>query len=221
MNSKAASLAATAGPVCLIGLVLFSGTPLNYDCALYLQCAQLILHGHLPYIDYVETNPPLVHYIHIVPVALAQWLGLNLAMTFQVIVLALVLYSSFLLFLIPSKSATGNRPNRFFLVGAWLGFSIFVYASGGFGQREHLFMLAYLPWFYCRIARYEDVPMPQSLSLPVGVLAGLFFLIKPQFLLLVLIVELWMLYRTRRASVLSAPEVILVAGITFMYGVHL
>ncbi len=225
MNPKVVNLfaliAAAGGAVCLIAIVFSGGTPLNHDCALFLQCAQLLLQGNVPYVDYVETNPPLVQYIHVVPVALAQWLGLNVAVTFQVFVLVLVLCSAAALFLVPLRSVSNRFSSRLFLVAAWLAFSIVVFASGGFGQREHLFILGYVPWLFCRLARHDNVSLPQRLSLPVGLIAGLFFLINPQYLLVVVAVELWLLYRTRRWSVLLAPEAAIVGGLALMYAAHL
>ena len=63
------------GAVCLTFVVLFSGMPLNHDCALLMQCGEMILDGSVPYIDYVELNSHMAHYIHIPPVLLSKALG--------------------------------------------------------------------------------------------------------------------------------------------------
>lgn len=211
---------AIVGTLCLIGLVLFSGMPVNHDCAVFLQCAQLLLNGDLPYVDYVEINPPLIQYIHVLPVSLAQWLDVDVAMTFQVFVMGIVLYSAAMMYFVPSESAIKSTAGRLFLAAAWLCFSIFVFASGGFGQREHLFLLGYMPYLSCRVNRYEDVPLPYSLSLTAGLIGSISILIKPHFTLLAIAVELFMLYRRRRFSALAAPEVLIVTGFAVTYAIH-
>lgn len=48
---------------------------LNMDNALFLHFGKLLLLGRMPYVDFVDFNPPLTHYIHAVPVFLAGLLG--------------------------------------------------------------------------------------------------------------------------------------------------
>jgi hypothetical protein len=102
LNSKAAvyfaSLAVLAAACALILIVLLSGLEINRDCALYLQCAQFLLAGSIPYVDYVEISPPLAHYIHVLPVLLARWVGQGVVIVFHTMVMGLALVSAALFF---------------------------------------------------------------------------------------------------------------------------
>ncbi len=205
----------------LVMLVSLSVVPLNHDAALYIQCAQLLSQGNTPYIDYVELNPPMVHYLHVVPVIVAKLFGLNLVMTFQFLVVAFIFYSTLTVFLILNASKTiESVADRIFILASWLMFSLYVYVSGSFGQREHLFILGYMPWFFCRVARYRQRDISTALSIIVGVIAAVVTLLKPHFIILAVLVEVWMLYRTRRASALRSPELIAVASVALMYAMH-
>ena len=111
----------------LFGPVLFSGAPLGWDTGIILDCARLIVHGWVPYIDYVEMNPPMAHYINTLPIYLASISGLEIPMAFYIFVLVLAVYSAtallFLLsrltpvFSIPSRSCLGRGLPFVFTLG--------------------------------------------------------------------------------------------------------
>ena len=44
---------------------------------MYLEMGRYLLEGRLPYVDYIELNPPLIHYISVIPVFLADLTGIN------------------------------------------------------------------------------------------------------------------------------------------------
>jgi len=51
----------------------------NRGSAILLDCGRLLVQGAVPYVDYVESHPPLSHYFHALPVLLARWTGIALA----------------------------------------------------------------------------------------------------------------------------------------------
>jgi hypothetical protein len=210
--------AAVAG---MIGIVVFGGLMVNPDSAAYLQCASLILKGNIPYVDFVEINPPLIYYINILPVFLAHILSGNESLIFHVMIVMLAIFSTTALgVLLYRFSRDRSIPSYVFTLAAWIGFSIFTMTIGGFGQREHMFMLAYAPWLYCREARYRGKTVSTSFALLLGLIAGPFILLKPHFCVMVIILEAWMLYRNRRVSVLWAPEFIAFAAWGLVYAGH-
>ncbi len=204
-----------------LALIFVFGIPLLYDCAIMLDCGRLLLMGRVPYVDYVEINPPMAHYIHCLPVLLAKLTNGNIALSFQASVLFLSIYSSVALFLVVSRlSPEFSLSERLFLVATWQSFSILLMLWTLFGEKEHMFILAYVPWLYCRVARYCGVRVPKGLSASIGLVAGPFILSKPHFCLLAGVMEAWMLLRSRRAAALWTNEVLLVAGWAIMYATH-
>jgi hypothetical protein len=91
---------------------------------------------------------------------------------------------------------------------------------GGFGQREHIFMLAYVPWLCCREARHRGKAVPRAFAMLLGLIAGPFVLLKPHFFGLLIALEVWMLCRSRRFSVLLAPEFVAVVAWSLVYAGH-
>jgi hypothetical protein len=181
----------------------------------------MILMGRVPYVDFVEINPPMAHYIHCLPVLLAKLTNGNIALSFHAFVLFLSIYSSVALFLVVSKlSPEYSFAERLLLIAAWQSFSILLMLWTLFGEKEHMFILAYIPWLYCRIARYCDVRVPLWLSALIGLNAGPFILAKPHFCVLAGVVEAWMVFRSRRVSTLKTAEVLIVVGWAIVYGIH-
>ena len=87
----------------LVAAVLFSGVPLRDDSGILLDSARLIVHGWVPYVDYVEMNPPMAHYINTLPIYLARISGLEIPTAFNIFVLVLTVYSAAALFLLLSN----------------------------------------------------------------------------------------------------------------------
>ncbi|MGB6068576.1 MAG: hypothetical protein WBG50_27525 [Desulfomonilaceae bacterium] len=171
--------------------------------------------------DYMDQQPPICDYLHTIPVVIAGLLGFKVALVFHLLVLALVLYSTWTLIAILSSPATPySLPARLLLGAGWVTFSLYVVIAEGFGQREHLFVLAYVPWLFCRDARYRGIGLSRALTISIGLILGPFALLKPHFFLLVVGVEAWMLFRTRRYSALWSSESVAVIAWALAFGLH-
>jgi hypothetical protein len=207
-----------AGVVIFVFLVLLSKMPVNHDSAQLLQEGELLVQGAVPYVDFVEIALPMSIYIHTLPVLVAGWTGTEVPMIFQFCVLLLVVCSGGLTYLIVIKSQlVATRAGVYFVLASWIWFNLFVLSAGTFGQREHLFVLWFMPWFFCREARHRGVPVSPVLSVPIGLMAGFIFPLKQYFILIAVGVELWMLLRARKFSSLISPELEVAVGLSIAY----
>jgi hypothetical protein len=205
----------------LFGAVLFSGAPLGWDTGIILDCARLLLQGWVPYVDYVEMNPPMAHYINTLPIYLASMSGLEIPMAFNIFVLAFALYSvTVFLFLLSKLTPVFSLSSRLVLASVCLLFSLWVFKAGEFGQKDHLFALAYIPWLYCRAIRHGGSGVPPWAAFVIGLIAGPLFVLKPHFCVLIALVEAWLLFLSRRLSTLWSAEFMAVAGWVIAYAVH-
>jgi len=210
----------TAVAISLAAIFIF-GTRLLWNSAILLDCGRLLLMGRVPYVDYVEINPPMAHYIHSFPTLIAQVFNGNIGLSFQALLLLLSFLSSAALFLVVSRvSPEFSLSERLFLVGAWQSFTVLMLLGKMFGERETLFMLGYVPWLYCRMARHCGVRVPTGLSSAIGLVAGPLILSKPHFLLLAGLVEAWMLFRSRRTVALRTGEMLIVSVWVIVYAIH-
>lgn len=207
--------------ICLAFVTLSSEIPLHHDSALFLDYGRLILRGALPYVDYVALDPPITHYLHTIPVVLAEFFGTEAASTFQVLIALLAGYSAAALAVLFGRAPFSfSLTARLFVAGGWLAFSVFSSPIGGFGQREHLFMLTYAPWLVCREIRHGGARVPFEYSILVGLLFGPFLFMKPHFLGIVGVLEAWLLLRSRRFPALFGWEVLVLVCWAILYAGH-
>ena len=83
---------------------------IHQDCAMCLQQGELLLGGAVPCCDFIDTNPPLIAYINVVPVAIARAVGASPIIVFHLFVVVLVLVSSVEIFLLLRTPAMRLRP---------------------------------------------------------------------------------------------------------------
>lgn len=208
----------------LIGLMIsVQPMSINHDVALYLECGRQLLQGKLPYVDFMDVNPPLIMYLSTVPVAIASALTIPVIAGLHLVVLMLAAasagVSSHLLF----RSGLGITPGT----AGRAGLGILVYSAllfwtspPAWGQREHLFLLAYLPLFYCRWIRWEQGHLGRALPPLIGFLAGIAACLKPHFVLLGLMVEGFHFNRCRRWRPFVAPEAVALVVAGAGYAAH-
>ena len=151
-----------------------------------LLAGSLILQGKIPFHDFWEVNPPLVFYLHVPPVWLAQLFGTTPELVFLVMVLALVSLGA-------ARIATVRMDpvSRAAVLFAYLSCSWIAAALNGLGEREHLFAIAFFPYL---VQRAHWPPRSRAL-LAWAFATALLALLKPAFLLLLCAAELLLFLR--------------------------
>jgi len=190
--------AGSAAIIVLLVAMLLSPLRVNHDCAMYLQEAELLLDGGVPYVDFVETNPPLIVYLSALPVMLARTTGISAIVCFHGLVVLLLIVSAAELYCLMTRPWRPFLPHeRGVLLFVWLALALAVLRRHEFGQREHLFVLLYVPYLFLRIGRYQGGSAPWPLAVLLGLQAGVGAAIKPHFLMTALLVEIVLLCTTR------------------------
>ena len=194
---------------------------INRHFAFGLQQAQMLLDGGIPYCDFIDANPPLIVYLNVPPAALARYLGGSPIVVFHLSVLLLLMISSMEIYGLLRKPRMGLRTaepglvlwpaiSTLFSLVDWYGFA---------GQREHLFMLLYVPYLFLRILRHRGGSTNAWLAAVLGVTAGRPSL-KPHFLLTALGVEIVLLAAARRRRTLLRSENTALASVVTVYVLH-
>jgi hypothetical protein len=189
-----------------VGLTLILLIPMrvNHDCSVNIQIAKLLLEGNVPYVDFFEINPPLIMYLTAVPVAIGNALSLHPILAFQLFILALVVLSAL------GVRRLDNESQGAVLFG-WAIFSYALLLKNGFGQREHLFALSFIPYLFVRWRRYEGTPPGFRLSVLVGIAAAIGACLKPHFLFILAVSEIYWIVVHRRISDVIRPETVALA----------
>lgn len=169
------------------------------DQAVYLEMAQLILAGKIPYVDFFDFNPPLIMYLNVLPVLVARVLHSPPTLVFNTLIQILHLLS------ISFCAALVFRHRQSFSVWQWappllIGALFTQMQISDVGQREHIFLIFYLPFLFWRflLHRTEKADENKVFALIMGVLTGLVLCLKPHFYLFALAGELGLYLVSRR-----------------------
>jgi hypothetical protein len=154
---------------------------------MYLQCAQLILDGARPYVDFVDLNPPLVMFLDLPPAWVARVTGTPVTIWFNLFVTALVALSAWQIGRVARRRLDPGVSEWAPLI--WALTSMALLPSGDWGQREHLFVLLAGPALFA--AGMElDARLERGERFALGFQLALGALLKPHFFVVVALIEL-------------------------------
>ena len=214
----------TAESVILVALLSHSilhHVQINHDCAACAQMGQMLFEGQMPYVDFYDINPPAIFYINLLPAAMSHVLHQPLTLSFSLCVGMLVALSWAQL-----RVAIRRTPLRIttaensLITLSWLAINALIYIRGDFGQREHLFALAYLPALAARAVCQEGGRMPLGTAIWLGIQAGIGACIKPHFVLIAVAVEACFLAHGRKWKSLISPDAMAFAAVIILYLLH-
>jgi len=203
-----------------LGIILRNPIQINHDAAACLVAGAQILAGKILYVDIVDTNPPLIYYLHVVPAAIARWLGTPLVLTFMLLVWLATVASTLAtwrLCRLAFRRAEVTAASVALSVA--LSSAVLMYFND-YGQREHLFALAFLPYLSLRACRVAAVRVGAGGAVSCGILAGLAACIKPHFVALWLGVEVYLSAAVRPRRSLFAPEIVAFVATGLVYAIH-
>lgn len=185
--------------------------PFNHDVAAVLDFSGRWLGGERLYADIVDVNPPLIFVLNLLPAAIGAWTPLDAVQALLLCLLGLCALSAGLaLRLLPEAPVEAAC--------LAVGIPLLTLAAGyDFGQREHLMVLAALPYLLLAARRIEGVPTGRGLALGCAVLAGLGFAQKPHFLVVPGLVEGLVLLRRGPGRALRDPVPWTMAAVWLLY----
>jgi len=188
------------------------------DQSVYLEIAQLILQGKIPYRDVFDFNPPLIMYLNVIPVLVSNLLRVPAALGLSLTILLLNAFSClFAALLVYKNSAVGKSLVLYSLI-----FFFGIYGQGldtDMGQREHVFLLLYLPFFIARGLIWTGGDISRSQSIFVGLMAGLGLALKPQFVFCAALAELGFFIQYPRPRLFLRCENVSVLSVFLLYAV--
>ncbi|CAN5371099.1 hypothetical protein BH10CYA1_BH10CYA1_20110 [soil metagenome] len=163
--------------------------PINHDCAMYVDAGRLVLQGKVPYVDFIDLNPPLIFYISAIPAYMSQLSNIDLDKCFSSFICLIGLLSWLLIYGI----ARGFRGTESNFIGPILfglaAFNFCVGEWGEFGQRQHLVAMAIVPFIILRWLRSQNAVVCPWLAMTAGLFLGLGLDLVPQYVLVPLAFE--------------------------------
>ena len=196
---------------------------ISHDAAINLNIGQMLIDGKLPYVDIMDTNPPLVMYLHAIPALVARWVPLHVILVYSLMVLAVAVYSVWAVRRVMAVSGLDDSEEDLaILLLSWLVFTLALRVLNVylFGQREHLLVLAYLPFLVMRWVRWEGGFVRRPMAIVVGVVAAMGACIKPHFVLLAVLPEMYWVVAKRAWRPLVRIETLAFVLTGLLYVTH-
>jgi hypothetical protein len=178
-------------PVLLFVPIVLS-PPLNHDVAAVLQFSQRWLAGEHLYSDLIDVNPPLIFVLNLIPAAIAAVTPLDGVAALRLCLFAYGGFCWWLALRVRNRRTEGPVERAFLDVLPGL---VLLVGAFEFGQREHLMAVAAVPYLLAA-ARRARGETPRG-WIAVGLLAGVAFALKPHFLGVPALVELYIVLARR------------------------
>lgn len=200
----------------LLSLAVYLAAEPHGDVGWYLVATDKWLSGGRLYEDVIEVNPPLIFYLNALPVLLHYLTGFTSDDLFVVHVHLLIAISVLLIWRVARDGAEdASGLNR---LVPWCAFPVLcVLPLASFGEREHFLLIFALPYIVLAIQRAHGARPPLALAGPVGVFAALGFCLKPQFLVVPLLFEIYRIARHRPLRLIPSPEGLTLGVLTALY----
>jgi hypothetical protein len=199
----------------LAGQWLQSGVHLNHDVSYFVHFDRWLLQGRSLGSDLFDGNLPMVWMLFMPAAALAQWGLMDEPAAVRLLFWVYFLVSTALLISVLSQLRSTDRGSS----AGWVIAFVLIATLGpgfSFGQREHACILFAMPYLATTVLRLEGGQGPRlSITIAVGLLAGIGFALKPYFLAVPALIELLLLLRLGWRSLLVRVES-LVLGFTVL-----
>jgi hypothetical protein len=201
--------------VSLINLFVYNSP--RQDQTSYLYWAQRVMSGAQVYgPQLVETNPPLIIWFSTIPVFLAHLLHLNSLLMLKLVVAAMILGSLAWSRRILRSAHLADSPATLYLaIASFLSAELFL---RGFdvGQREHLLFILIVPYILSRVCG-DSSRLSFAELCAVGAIGGAAVCFKPQQVLILVALELFIVAWTRSLRRLTRPDLLCAVLAVFTY----
>jgi len=218
MKQKINSLAtASILLILLAGIYIQSQLYLSWDVSWHLLITQRFLNGGNYVTAFMDINPPIILYTLIPSIMLSNISGIHSAIALRIVVFTMGILSLFTCYYQIKKCFVKKEHyiTAFILVA--IAFCFFILPAHEFGQREHLFLIFTLPYFFRVAALSEEKSSSLLESVWIGLLAGIGFLINIEFMLLFSLIEIYLMIKRKSLFMILRTDSILVLLLLSLY----
>ena len=201
----------------IFGWIVQANLFLNWDVSELLNSTRLLLSGGTYSNNFFTANPPMILYLYMPPVIFSHFFHFNIILPFRSYIFALTLVSFLISYSLANRifKETDELLKYLFLSALLIAFLLLPMQH--LGQRDSLLVILTMPYLLVTVCRLQGEAIRLSYSLSIGLLAALGFLIKPQFILTLVLVELYYAVYTKKWFACLKPESISIAIVSVFY----
>lgn len=189
---------------------------LNGNVTWLMIAAQRMIEGQSLSLSIYETNPPLSIILYMPYVLFAKLSGIPVEYACFFFTLILIFLSSMLVnAILRHFEFLSPLEQKSILYGYFT--SLTIITTIYFMDREHIMMMALVPFILCQYAFNEKIVLPQKIIFPALFFGTIAILVKPHYGLLPAIFILFRLINQKRLSVLKDPDFVFLVLGTLIY----
>lgn len=219
INQRLLVLAITLIPLILLTWYLQENLFLNWDVGHLLVASESMLSGGQYANDFFMPNPPMILYIYAPVIWLQHLLGMSAIIAFRCYIMTLSLMILIICLMQVNAIIPLKDDKYYFVFSIIFAVTIFILPAYELGQRDCLLYLFAMPYILSVASRLEGKSFNRIGFVLVGILAGVGFAIKPQFILTPIVIESYMIYHHRSPLVSLRPEVIAIGAVLLAHSI--
>ena len=187
------------------------------DVGYLIYAANQLLAGGKYAADIFETNPPMILYLYMPICFLHKWLHIEIILLARIYGLFLTSVSSLCCFVLLKKLIEPNDRIYFKVLFYTILVVYFILPMNDILQREHILLIALLPYLLSAALRLENKPISTFSAVVIGVCAGLGFALKPYFLVTFCLIEGFFIIKKRQIFAWVRIESLIISSILVLY----
>lgn len=204
----------------ILTIVILNYPNVNCDVAIFIEASRMLLEGKLLYQEIVDVNLPLIIYFHTISELVSNKIGYNSIVIFNIFVFSCMLACLLSIIYILRKIKSLPKYYINILTVVWFSITLSFAIDNTYGEREHIFILLSSPFFILRMLRWMGVSFKKWASILVGMIAAVGMLLKPHFIVIGILPELFFLIWKRDLKNILLPEVLAAITIVTIYILH-
>jgi len=186
------------------------------DTARLIQLAQDLLHHERYYKDFFDTNTPMALFLYFPVLLIAHLFSLKLITALLIYIYAAACFSLFLIQQLLQQSHSSNKLTTLLLIASAISFLLL--PADAFSQREHFLILFAFPYLIeVGLLMNHSQKFSKKITIPMGLLAGIAFAIKPHFLILFFLTEGLLWIKQKKCTACFRLEVLLILAVQIAY----
>jgi hypothetical protein len=195
----------------------------GHDQMWCLYVARRMLHGTALYGPHLlESNPPLIMWMLLLPTSTARILHLPQSLVFKLFVLAIEAAIAFLSLRLLRRFPSPPAKARLWALAFAFVCVFGVVPARDFGQRDHLLVILCLPYVIAAALDLDSTTkLTLSMRLAIGVIAGLGVSLKPHHMLVPAAIEAAFILKSRRVALRPEPLALLTTCVVYLGAIRL
>lgn len=191
------------------------------DTSWMLTVVERVLAGERLYVDIADTNPPFSTWLYMPPVLAGHALGIRVETAVIAYTYAACIVGLLWALAIARRPGVLDLSSQLPMVPLFLALLV-LFPGNAFTQREHIGLALFLPLVMLAVWRSEPAGVSTTrpslpLSITTGLAAGVIVLVKPYYVVMVLVAATFVVLRRRDPRLFLAPEYLSAAALCAAY----